>query len=887
MFRSTFGTRSLRAVGPAALLCVLLSLSPGGARAASDPTIAAVGDMACSSGYPDYNGGNGTATSCRYRYVSDLVVNPMPAALLVLGDNQYENGALADFQQSYDPTYGRANVAVYPSIGNAEYDTKGAKGFFQYFQQEGVTSRILGAATDASHWGDGYYSFNVGAWHLIALNSNCKQVGGCGSGSTAGEVAEGRPGRQSLSLHARLLASPALELGRPGQRLDDGRLLVRPLQRARRRRPERPRQPPLRAPRPAERERRPGLEGRARVHRQHGRGRARLASRQARRHRHASGDRLHELRRPADDAARGQLRLAVRARSRRQLHGLRQRELPLGVGAEAGRTEPQGSRRRERRAPVVDGAFGRRHADHRLQGLPRHVGRQREAASDPRRAVPGRRLGHQRHEVLLPRHGGEPRRGRRALERGVGHPHRSATASPTAATASTARRSHRRYRGFGSIPQSPPLTSAPAPSPNLLRFGKVVVDRNAIAHVPVRCNTILVPACQGTISVALVTPAAAGTSSRHRVRRLVRYSIAAGAERTIKVAFTRLDTRALKRLSRRRLAQRRLGLRATIELGTGTLQQTFAAYRAPHALTCGGRGAGTFAGDDQIAALGASSPAPQRRDVSFHGFTTSCWSADCGATSWLAPKRRRSAPRTHPWSGLERRVSAGIAACAATAGCRCRCRLPPRDAIRPPVRRSSCPRGRPLRDKIVLRAIAIDRAVHFVLLSVLAAAILLFAANQAELRGPAYRALADLQGGVGGPAHNNQHGLIHELATSLLDPGRDAHQDRPRGCRLRADRRRGSGRSLAPKALGRVPHVRRDGRPASARGLTSSFDQSPLKLLTLLVNLAIVAYLLLAKRLFGLRGGVRADEAARMQDTGWPALVGPLPAGSLTPAAGP
>ena len=197
-------------------------------------------------------------------------------------------------------------------------------------------------------------------------------------------------------------------------------------------------------------------------------------------------------------------------------------------------------------------------------------------------------------------------------------------------------------------------------------------------------------------------------------------------------------------------------------------------------------------------------------------------------------------------------------------------------------------RGRPLRDKIVLRAIAIDRAVHFVLLSVLAAAILLFAANQAELRGPAYRVLADLQGGVGGPAHNNQHGLIHELRRLFS---------------IRAGTLTKIGLVVAVYAL--IEGVEAVGLwlqrrwaeyltfvataallPLEVYELVRS--QSPLKLLTLLVNLAIVAYLLLAKRLFGLRGGVRADEAARMQDTGWPALdrttPGRLP---LTPAAGP
>lgn len=181
-------------------------------------------------------------------------------------------------------------------------------------------------------------------------------------------------------------------------------------------------------------------------------------------------------------------------------------------------------------------------------------------------------------------------------------------------------------------------------------------------------------------------------------------------------------------------------------------------------------------------------------------------------------------------------------------------------------------RGRPLRDKIVLRVIAVDRAVHFVLLSILAAVILLFAANQADLRGPAYRVLADLQGGVGGPAHNSQHGLIHELrhlfsirAGTLTKIGLvvDAYAllEGIEAVGLWFQRRWAEYLTLvATAAL----------LPLELYELARS--QSPLKLVTLVINLAIVLYLLLAKRLFGFRGGIRAEKAVRAQDSGWPAL---------------
>jgi hypothetical protein len=116
---------------------------------------------------------------------SDLVVAAAPHAVLVLGDVQYECGEASDFTSFYSPSWGRPGVKerTRPSIGNHEYRTStdpahpcfgnpaGAQAYFDYF----------GAA--AGEIGKGYYSFNLGAWHLIALNSNCSQAGGCGVGS--------------------------------------------------------------------------------------------------------------------------------------------------------------------------------------------------------------------------------------------------------------------------------------------------------------------------------------------------------------------------------------------------------------------------------------------------------------------------------------------------------------------------------------------------------------------------------------------------------------------------------------------------------------------------------------------------------------------------------
>ena len=163
-----------------------LSFLPGNGgiqivRAAGDPVIAAAGDIACDPTNSNFNGGLGLNGSCHQKYTSDLLVNSGLAAVLNLGDNQYYCGGLQAYQQSYDLSWGRVKSITHPSVGNHEYLTsggtgcditnEGAAGYFNYF----------GAA--AGTVGQGWYSFDVGAWHIIALNSNCGDAGGCGTSS--------------------------------------------------------------------------------------------------------------------------------------------------------------------------------------------------------------------------------------------------------------------------------------------------------------------------------------------------------------------------------------------------------------------------------------------------------------------------------------------------------------------------------------------------------------------------------------------------------------------------------------------------------------------------------------------------------------------------------
>jgi hypothetical protein len=139
--------------------------------------IGAAGDIACAPANLSFNGGAGTTSACRQRYTADLLQNRGLSAVLALGDDQYDSGALAEFLGSYDATWGKVNALMRPIPGNHEYGTAGAAGYFDYFNGVGQ------ATGRAGERGKGYYSFDVGSWHLIALNSNCASVGGCAAGS--------------------------------------------------------------------------------------------------------------------------------------------------------------------------------------------------------------------------------------------------------------------------------------------------------------------------------------------------------------------------------------------------------------------------------------------------------------------------------------------------------------------------------------------------------------------------------------------------------------------------------------------------------------------------------------------------------------------------------
>ena len=114
--------------------------------------IAAAGDIASS--------GSGDEATAK------LLDALAPAAVVTAGDHAYPDGTAAEFASYYEPTWGRHKAVTHPAPGNHEYHVTGAAAYFDYF----------GAA--AGERGKGYYSFDVGTWHLIALNSEISTSAG-------------------------------------------------------------------------------------------------------------------------------------------------------------------------------------------------------------------------------------------------------------------------------------------------------------------------------------------------------------------------------------------------------------------------------------------------------------------------------------------------------------------------------------------------------------------------------------------------------------------------------------------------------------------------------------------------------------------------------------
>ncbi|HEX5505364.1 MAG TPA: LamG-like jellyroll fold domain-containing protein, partial [Thermomicrobiales bacterium] len=142
--------------------------TPAVAASPGDPVVAAAGDIACAPGDIDYHNGNGDNDGCHQKATADVIQQLHPTAVLPLGDLQYDDATLALFKESYDQTWGKFKDITHPVPGNHEYYQQGAAGYFSYFGK---------AAGDPAK---GYYSYDLGAWHLIALNTQCTQKPGQG-----------------------------------------------------------------------------------------------------------------------------------------------------------------------------------------------------------------------------------------------------------------------------------------------------------------------------------------------------------------------------------------------------------------------------------------------------------------------------------------------------------------------------------------------------------------------------------------------------------------------------------------------------------------------------------------------------------------------------------
>ena len=103
--------------------------------------------------------------------ITARLLDSLPGTVAVLGDAAYDRGSQDEFARCYEPTWGRHRARTRPAAGNHEYGTLGAAGYWDYF----------GAA--AGERGKGWYAYDLGAWHVVALNSNCAQAGGCHAGS--------------------------------------------------------------------------------------------------------------------------------------------------------------------------------------------------------------------------------------------------------------------------------------------------------------------------------------------------------------------------------------------------------------------------------------------------------------------------------------------------------------------------------------------------------------------------------------------------------------------------------------------------------------------------------------------------------------------------------
>ena len=139
--------------------------------------------------------------------VADLIRNP-ESLILALGDIVHPSGALHEYQRCFDPGWGDLKALTRPVPGNHDYHTGGA-GYFAYF------------GASAGKPSQGYYSFDLGWWHIIADQFGLRVYRRLSGGYPADPMAGGRLGRPSDGLYARVLASPTFLIRQRGRAASD------------------------------------------------------------------------------------------------------------------------------------------------------------------------------------------------------------------------------------------------------------------------------------------------------------------------------------------------------------------------------------------------------------------------------------------------------------------------------------------------------------------------------------------------------------------------------------------------------------------------------------------------------------------------------------------
>jgi hypothetical protein len=120
--------------------------------------------------------GAGDITSCKNpegARATAKLIDKIPGIVFAAGDLAYEKGSPQEFKNCYGPAWGRFKDRTRPALGNHEYVDPTAAGYFQYW------------GAQAGPVGKGYYSYDLGTWHIIVLNTNCsaRGLGGCSTGS--------------------------------------------------------------------------------------------------------------------------------------------------------------------------------------------------------------------------------------------------------------------------------------------------------------------------------------------------------------------------------------------------------------------------------------------------------------------------------------------------------------------------------------------------------------------------------------------------------------------------------------------------------------------------------------------------------------------------------